>query len=224
MRNRKHTIAIAMLCTAITLTLLTGCGQTVETPNKPAATETPQTSQTQQPPQEETQAASLDQTSLTQPIATVSFNTDENNQAIQAKYGLSIDEINQLAQNTDSSETPDHAIQLTLSDASQSEGENYYTATGTIRLNGVEDSFSVEGELKEVKLSSGDICYAGGLHGYLNGKDGDSAQAVSLSINDNATAEACMITATIGTSITLDFGTYFDGISEIYQLLRNHEG
>lgn len=227
MRNHKRNagITVTVLCTAFMLTLLVGCGETAEKPNQTATAETTQSSQTQQPTKEAEPAVSLDQMSLTQPIGTVSFNTDENNQALQVKYGLSIDEVNQLAKSAKSSGASDHSIEFTLSDASQSEGENYYTATGIIRLNGVEDSFFIGGTLKEVKLSSGDVCYAGGLHGYLNGDEaGDSENAISLSVNYDSTTGDCLITATVGTSIMLDFGTPFDGISEISQQLRNNEG
>lgn len=93
-------------------------------------------------------------------------------------------------------------------------------AKATITANGVTDTVSLTGRLTEIKLDNGDQCFAGGLSGYLNG-DSSRENAVTLSVNYDKTAQVCYVTAQIGDTLCLDFGTPFDGQSEIYQKLKD---
>lgn len=154
----------------------------------------------------------LEKCSLTLPVCTVSMNTPDNEMEIQKKYGLTLDEWNALANDSDS------FLQLDIQECSDSEAS--VNAEATITANGVTDTIPLTGRLTEIKLDNGDQCFAGGLSGYLNGNNSQE-NAVTLSVNYDKTAQICYVTAQIGDTLCLDFGTPFDGQSEIYQKLKD---
>ena len=175
----------------------------------------------------------LENMTFTQNISEVSYNTDLNNQAIEKKYGLSIDDVNEIAENTstaktqsttsvallqsnDDSKTSDttNALQFTLQCVS--EEESYYSAQGTINLNGVVDSFFVQGQMYRTELNDGNICFAGGLSGYLNNDDSSTENVITLSINYDYTTGERFVTASIGSCMVLNFGEPFDKTTEIF--------
>ncbi len=154
----------------------------------------------------------LEKCSLTLPVCTVSMNTPDNEIAIQEKYGLTLDEWNALANDSDS------FLQLNIQECS--DPDTSVNAEATITANGVIDTMSLTGRLTEIQLDNGDQCFAGGLSGYLNGNNSQE-NAVTLSVNYDKTAQVCYVTAQIGDTLCLDFGTPFDGQSEIYQKLKD---
>lgn len=173
-------------------------------------------------------SASLEHVTLVQGISTVTYNTDANDQAIAQKYGLSIDEINKLAEESSLSETydadnapdtasaPANALQVTLQNSEDDDG--YYSAQGSININGVEDTFFVQGQIHRVQLEDNIVCFAGGLSGYLNDSN-TPENSITLSANYNATTGERFITASIGSGMVLDFGKPFDEISQIYDAI-----
>ncbi len=154
----------------------------------------------------------LEKCSLTLPVCTVSMNTPDNEVAIQRKYGLTLDEWNALTNDSDS------FLQLDIQECSDPDAS--VNAEATITANGVTDTIPLTGRLTEIKLDNGDQCFAGGLSGYLNGNNSQE-NAVTLSVNYDKTAQVCYVTAQIGDTLCLDFGTPFDGQSEIYQKLKD---
>lgn len=162
--------------------------------------------------QAEQTSAFLEKCSLTLPVCTVSMNTPDNEMEIQKKYGLTLDEWNALANDSDS------FLQLNIQECS--DPDISVNAEATITANGVTDTIPLTGRLTEIKLDNGDQCFAGGLSGYLNGNNSQE-NAVTLSVNYDKTAQVCYVTAQIGDTLCLDFGTPFDGQSEIYQKLKN---
>ena len=87
---KKRAFSMVGLLSVLAL-LLSGCG-TSEQEQKPAVQEQ-QTEQT---------SVFLEKCSLTLPVCTVSLNTPDNELAIQEKYGLTLDEWNALANDSDS--------------------------------------------------------------------------------------------------------------------------
>ena len=154
----------------------------------------------------------LEKCSLTLPVCTVSMNTPDNEMEIQKKYGLTLDEWNALANDSDS------FLQLDIQECSDPDAS--VNAEATITANGVTDTIPLTGRLTEIKLDNGDQCFAGGLSGYLNGNNSQE-NAVTLSVNYDKTAQVCYVTAQIGDTLCLDFGTPFDGQSEIDQKLKD---
>ena len=165
---------------------------------------------------------------LVQGISTVTYNTDANDQAIAQKYGLSIDEINKLAEETSLAETydtdnapdtasaPANALQLTLQSSEEDDG--YYSAQGSINVNGVEDTFFVQGQMHRVELEDNIVCFAGGLSGYLNDNN-TPENSLTLSVNYNYTTGDRFITASVGSSMMLDFGKPFDEMTQLYNAI-----
>lgn len=115
---------------------------------------------------------------LTQSISEVNYNTDLNSQAIEEKYGLSVDDINDIAADTAIATTqnktarmenqisrsvetsePANALQFTLQCISKE--DNWYSAQGTLDINGLSDSFTVQGRMYRTELENGNICFAG---------------------------------------------------------------
>lgn len=175
-----------------------------------------------------TAPANLDNITLVQGISTVTYNTDANDQAIAQKYGLSIDEINKLAEETSLAETydtdnapdtasaPANALQLTLQSSEEDDG--YYSAQGSINVNGVEDTFFVQGQMHRVELEDNIVCFAGGLSGYLNDNN-TPENSLTLSVNYNYTTGDRFITASVGSSMMLDFGKPFDEMTQLYNAI-----
>ena len=170
--------------------LMSGCG-TPEQEKEPVVQEQ-QTEQT---------SVFLEKCSLTLPVCTVSLNTPDNELAIQEKYGLTLDEWNALANDSDS------FLQLDIPECSDPDAS--VNAEATITANGVTDTMSLTGRLTEIKLD-----------GYLNG-DSSRENTVTLSVNYDKTAQVCYVTAQIGDTLCLDFGTPFGGQSKIYQKLKD---
>lgn len=175
----------------------------------------------------------LENITLTQSISEVNYNTDLNSQAIEGKYGLSVDDINDIAADTSiattqyettrmknqisrSEETsePANALQFTLQCISKE--DSWYSAQGTLDINGLSDSFTVQGRMYRTELDNGDICFAGGLSGYLNDDDSSAENSITLSINYNYTTGERFVMASIGSCMMLNFGEPFDATTEIF--------
>ena len=197
---KKRAFSMVGLLSVLAL-IMSGCG-TPEQEKEPVVQEQ-QTEQT---------SVFLEKCSLTLPVCTVSLNTPDNELAIQEKYGLTLDEWNALANDSDS------FLRLDIPECSDPDAS--VNAEATITANGVTDTVSLTGRLTEIKLDNGDQCFAGGLSGYLNG-DSSRENAVTLSVNYDKTAQVCYVIAQIGDALCLDFGTPFGGQSKIYQKLKD---
>lgn len=211
MKPGRRIPLIALLAAAFVF-LLAGCGSTE--PDNPPADTTPSA-------QAEASAgsASEQQTddapvahSMQLPVLPVSMNSPDNDAALRQRYGLSIEEVGQLAGQ------PEHYLRLNMQ--ADGEGTQRVQASGEIALNGITEPFALSGSLTPVQLDNGDQCYAGGLSGYLNGMQ-TPENALTLSVNWNETSGDCNVMAQIGVgALSLDFGTYFDGMNEIFEKLR----
>ncbi len=197
---KKRSFSTVLLLSVLAL-FMSGCG-TPEQEKEPVAQEQ----------QAEQTSVFLEKCSLTLPVCTVSMNTPDNEVAIQRKYGLTLTEWNALTNDSDS------FLQLDIQECSDPDAS--VNAEATITANGVTDTIPLTGRLTEIKLDNGDQCFAGGLSGYLNGNNSQE-NAVTLSVNYDKTAQVCYVTAQIGDTLCLDFGTPFDGQSEIYQKLKD---
>lgn len=197
---KKRAFSVVLLLPVLAL-LMSSCG-TPEQEKEPVAQEQ----------QAEQNSVFLEKCSLTLPVCTVSMNTPDNEVAIQRKYGLTLTEWNALTNDSDS------FLQLDIQECSDPDAS--VNAEATITANGVTDTIPLTGRLTEIKLDNGDQCFAGGLSGYLNGNNSQE-NAVTLSVNYDKTAQVCYVTAQIGDTLCLDFGTPFDGQSEIYQKLKD---
>ena len=133
---KKRAFSMVGLLSVLAL-LLSGCG-TPEQEKEPAVQEQ-QTEQT---------SVFLEKCSLTLPVCTVSLNTPDNELAIQEKYGLTLDEWNALANDSDS------FLRLDIPECSDPDAS--VNAEATITANGVTDTMSLTGRLTEIKLDNGD--------------------------------------------------------------------
>lgn len=158
----------------------------------------------------------LENITLTQDIAEVAYVTPLNEQAIESKYGLSVDDVNTIAEQETSlfSLSNDNALQFTLRKVEGT--ESIYSAYGTLNLNGTEDTFQVSGKMYQAELNNGDLCFSGGLSGYLNNDDSSPENSVTLSVNYDSTTGDRFVTASIGSSMVLNFGEAFSETSEIF--------
>lgn len=199
-------IHIGLLFTAVLFCMTTGCAPYGEQELQQSVQIAGSAEQTQQ-------MLSLDGKQFIQPLAIISMNTPDNEQALESRYGLTISAINELVENTEKS--VQNQVQFTISNGTS---EDSVSADGTITVNGEQDDFQLTGQLTCVELDNQDICFAGGLSGYLN-EESTPENAVTLSLNYDATSEECYIMMQIGSSMCLDFGTPFAGITEIQQNL-----
>ncbi len=197
---KKRSFSTVLLLSVLAL-LMSSCG-TPKQEKEPVVQEQ----------QAEQTSVFLEKCSLTLPVCTVSMNTPDNEMEIQKKYGLTLDEWNALTNDSDS------FLQLDIQECSDPDAS--VNAEATITANGVTDTIPLTGRLTEIKLDNGDQCFAGGLSGYLNGNNSQE-NTVTLSVNYDKTAQVCYVTAQIGDTLCLDFGTPFDGQSEIYQKLKD---
>lgn len=175
----------------------------------------------------------LENITLIQSISEVNYNTDLNSQAIEEKYGLSVDDINNIAADTAIATTqnktarmenqisrsvetsePANALQFTLQCISKE--DSWYSAQGTLNINGLSDSFTVQGRMYRTELENGNICFAGGLSGYLNDDVSSAENSITLSINYNYTTGERFVMASIGSCMMLNFGEPFDATTEIF--------
>lgn len=172
------------------------------------------------------EAYPLNGATVTQYMSYVSYQTDSNAQAILSKYGLSIDEINAIAEQLDdlgvensiekqeNDTAPDGTNALQFQMQYTLEEMNEYSAQGTMNVNGSEDTFFVQGNIQRIQLDNGDICFAGGMSGYLNGEQ-TAENAITLSMSYDYTTGDCLIMASLGSGVMLDFGEPFAQTTDI---------
>ena len=161
----------------------------------------------------------LDNVVLSSNISKVEYVTDLNEQAIEDKYDLSIDQVNAIAEDSSTlfsfkSLRKQNFMELAFH---KIEGQDdIYRANGSIELNGIKDEFVVSGRMYQVDMDNGELCFAGGLSGYLNNDESTPENNITLSINYNSTTKECNITASVGSAMVLDFGDPLNNASEIF--------
>ncbi|WNX85363.1 hypothetical protein RWV98_03560 [Agathobaculum sp. NTUH-O15-33] len=158
----------------------------------------------------------LDGLTLDQSIGTVSYATVNNEEAIAARYGIDVDEINTIATSPVAGIAVEEDNKISFQLHKDPEREDFYSAKGVLVVNGLSQAFTVTGQMYEAELANGDMGFSGGLSGYLDDDDSTAENLITLSLNYNASTAERLVTVSIGENIMLDFGSTFETISDLF--------
>ena len=175
---------------------------------------------------QDTSNIDLDGCHFIQPLAEVAYKTTQNEEAIEDKYGITIDEISTQSNLCIVDENNDNQLSFNMSelkrdsmdqssDALSDDMRKPYNAQGYMIVNGIKDKFSLNGILYQIDLDNGEIAYAGGLYGYLNGDDTSNENLATMSFRYNPSTNDQYINMSVGSALSLDFGTSFETLTEL---------